>query len=55
MASKFFKVSGKEGTYILDELGNTLPSAEYYYTVERGNTVSFLSKKFNISQAELLR
>ena len=54
-SSTFFKVSGKEGTYILDELGNTLPSAEYYYTVERGNTVSFLSKKFNISQAELLR
>ena len=54
-SSTFFKVSGKEGTYILDELGNTLPSAEYYYTVESGNTVSFLSKKFNISQAELLR
>ena len=54
-SSTFFKVSGKEGTYILDELGNTLPSAEYYYTVESGNTVSFLSKKFNISQSELLR
>ena len=35
--------------------GKTLPPAEYYYTVESGNTVSFLSKKFNISQSELLR
>ena len=51
----FFKVSGKEETYILDELGKKLPPAEYYYTVESGNTVSFLSKKFNISQSELLR
>ncbi len=53
--STFFKVSGKEGTFIIDELGKILPSAEYYYTVESGNTVSFLSKKFNISQSELLR
>ena len=54
-SSTFFKVSGKEGTFIIDELGKILPSAEYYYTVESGNTVSFLSKKFKISQSELLR
>ena len=40
---------------ILNLSGDTLPAAEYYYTVEKGNTFSFLSKKFNLSQSEILR
>ena len=51
----YIKVSSKSDTFILNDLGYALPSAEYYYTVESGNTISFLSQKFNTPQSELLK
>tara|TARA_S200000501_G_C20871904_1_gene764711 strand:+ start:9846 stop:12596 length:2751 start_codon:yes stop_codon:yes gene_type:complete len=51
----FIKIIEDDYSYIINEEGLTLPPAEYYYTVEKGNTISFLSKKFNISQTDLLR
>lgn len=54
-SNTFFKISDGGDTFIADERGNILPPAEYFYTVQSGNTVSFLSKKFKISQSELLR
>lgn len=52
---KYIKIETRDDVYIVDMYGNKLPSAEYYYTVEKGNTFSFLSKKFNISQSEIMR
>ena len=52
---KYIKVQNEDDVYIVDMLGNKLSSAEYYYTVEKGNTFSFLSKKFNISHSEIMR
>ena len=51
----FIKISGDNEDYIFNSMGDTLPPAEYYYTVEAGNTISFLSKKFGISQSEILK
>ena len=51
----FFKVIDGEDTFITDDQGKILPPAEYFYTVQSGNTVSFLAKKFKISQSDLLR
>ena len=52
---KYIKIQTRDEVYIVDMLGNKLPSAEYYYTVEKGNTFSFLSRKFNISQSEIMK
>ena len=52
---KYIKIQTRDDVYIVDMSGNKLPSAEYYYTVEKGNTFSFLSKKFNISQSEIMK
>ena len=52
---KYIKIQTGEEDYIVDMNGTKLPAAEYYYTVEKGNTFSFLSKKFNISQSEIMR
>ena len=52
---KYIKIQTEEEDYIVDMNGTKLPAAEYYYTVEKGNTFSFLSKKFNISQSEIMK
>ena len=52
---KYIKIQTGEEDYIVDMNGIKLPAAEYYYTVEKGNTFSFLSKKFNISQSEIMK
>ena len=52
---KYIKIQTGEEDYIVDMNGTKLPAAEYYYTVEKGNTFSFLSKKFNISQSEIMK
>ena len=52
---KYIKIQTRDDIYIVDMFGNKLPSAEYYYTVEKGNTFSFLSKKFNISQSDIMK
>ena len=54
-SKSYIKIFSSKGDYILNPSGNKLPPAEYYYTVQSGNTFSFLSKKFNISQPEILR
>ena len=54
-SKSYIKIFSGEGDYILSPSGAKLPSAEYYYTVQSGNTFSLLSKKFNISQSEILR
>ncbi len=54
-SKSYIKIFSADGDYILSPSGNKLPSAEYYYTVQSGNTFSFLSEKFNISQSEILR
>jgi len=54
-SKSYIKIFSDDGDYILSPSGNKLPSAEYYYTVQSGNTFSLLSKKFNISQSEILR
>ena len=54
-SKSYIKIFSNDGGYILSPSGAKLPSAEYYYTVESGNTFSLLSKKFNISQSEILR
>ena len=54
-SKSYIKIFSNDGDYILSPSGAKLPSAEYYYTVESGNTFSLLSKKFNISQSEILR
>ena len=51
----FIKIYEDDDSYIINEEGLKLPPSEYYYTVEKGNTISFISKKFNISQTDLLR
>ena len=51
----YIKLFSDGGENIINLAGDTLPSAEYYYTVEKGNTFSFLSKKFNLSQSEILK
>ena len=53
--TNYIKFFSDSGDLILNLSGDTLPAAEYYYTVEKGNTFSFLSKKFNLSQSEILR
>jgi len=53
--TNYIKLFSDGGEHIINLAGDTLPSAEYYYTVEKGNTFSFLSKKFNLSQSEILR
>ena len=52
---KYIKIQTGEENYIVDMNGTKLPAAEYYYTVQKGNTFSFLSKKFNISQSEIMK
>ena len=52
---KYIKIKSNQEEYIVDLKGNRLPSAEYYYSVEKGNTFSYLSEKFNISQSEIMR
>ena len=51
----YIKISSDNEDYIFTSVGDTLPPAEYYYTVQAGNTISFLSKKFGVSQAEILK
>ena len=51
----YIKISSDNEDYIFTNVGDTLPPAEYYYTVQAGNTISFLSKKFGVSQAEILK
>ena len=53
-SQSYIKLFSENGDFILNLEGDTLPSAEYYYTVESGDTFSYLSKKFNISQSEIL-
>jgi len=54
-SKSYIKIFSDDGDYILSPAGNKLPSAEYYYTVQSGDTFSLLSKNFNISQSEILR
>ena len=54
-SKKYIKIIREDEQYIVDLLGKRLPAAEYYYTVEKGNTFSFLSEKFKISQSELMK
>ena len=51
----YIKIFSDNEDYIFTSLGDTLPPAEYYYTVQAGNTISFLSKKFGVSQSEILK
>lgn len=51
----YIKVISVEEEYILDDSGSKLPSTEYFYIVESGNTFSYLSKKFSVSQTELMK
>ena len=50
----YIKLFSENGDFILNNKGDTLPTAEYYYTIESGDTFSYLSKKFNIPQSEIL-
>ncbi|MEC7877775.1 MAG: WG repeat-containing protein [Bacteroidota bacterium] len=51
----YVKLTSNSDEYIVDGNGNRLTTAEYYYTVESGNTLSFLAEKFGIAQSEILR
>ena len=51
----YIKIFSDNEDYIFTSLGDTLPPAEYYYKVQAGNTISFLSKKFGVSQSEILK
>tara|TARA_B100000963_G_scaffold238020_1_gene208110 strand:+ start:6120 stop:8888 length:2769 start_codon:yes stop_codon:yes gene_type:complete len=51
----YIKISSDNEDHIFTSEGDTLPPAEYYYTVQAGNTISFLSKNFGISQSEILK
>ena len=54
-SKSYVKLTSNSEEYIVDINGNRLTTAEYYYTVESGNTLSFLADKFGIAQSEILR